>query len=239
LENKRYVISYVEKFQKDIASKVQNNITNEFVIKKSNTNAYQLDKEIHKVVINNKVKSLMSNYVSKRLTVLLAIEKVLSNPGNKTPGIDNILYKKCKTRKDITYLNNSKITYINASVLALELDYSFLKDYNPFPVKRVFIEKYSGKLRSLGILTLKDRVIQELFRLVIDPAIDVISDHNSFGFRKGRSCHQALGLTGSCLHRNSNNQIILDITPFFDEISYDFILDNFPMPTGFENILNK
>jgi len=48
-------------------------------------------------------------------------------------------------------------------------------------------------MRSLGILTIKDRIIQNLYAMFLDPIVETTSDPNSFGFRKGRSAHHALG----------------------------------------------
>jgi RNA-directed DNA polymerase len=66
-----------------------------------------------------------------------------------------------------------------------------------------------------------DRVVQEMFRLVLDPAIESISDPLSFGFRKMRSAHQALGFIARVLHKTNKSYIYdADIENFFGTIDH-------------------
>lgn len=176
--------------------------------------------------INNNIKIIMKEYVSSLPLAIMAIHNVLTNAGAKTPGIDNITIKTDKEKIDL--LN--------------DLSYKGLQNYKPSPVRRVTIyEPLKKKNRPLGIPTIKDRCVQELFRLVLDPAIDVISDTESYGFRKYRNCHMALGRLQASLKRNPSNMIVIDadIKSFFDTIDHNWISKNFPFPSKYEFILDS
>jgi len=67
------------------------------------------------------------------------------------------------------------------------------KNFNKIPVKRIMIPKAGGKLRPLGIPTIKDRCLQQLIGLVLEPLVEMNSDPHSFGFRKYRNAKNAVG----------------------------------------------
>jgi RNA-directed DNA polymerase len=186
-------------------------------------------------VVESNLKNLMRSYVSKVFLVTYAVNYVLANRGDKIAGIDGICYE--RSRKGRTSKG-----FQNAASLVLKINYKFLKTYKCKPIKRVYILKRdSSKLSLLGIPTLLDRSVQKVFQLVIDPAIDVFSDPNSYGFRKHRSAHQAISAVASLLAKASENTVIvqLDIERFFDKVDHKWIQTNFPMPTGFEHVLKS
>jgi len=209
-----FIESWVASMQLEIASKAEKSTT---------------------FVVESNLKNLMRSYVSKIFLVTYAVNHVLANKGGSTAGIDGIRYERSRNGKP------SK-GFQNAASLVLRINYKFLKTYKCKPVKRVYIPKRdSFKLRPLGIPTLLDRSVQKMFQLVIDPAIDVFSDPNSYGFRKHRSAHQAIGAVANRLAKASENMVVvqLDIEKFFDKIDHKWIQTNFPMPTGFEHVLKS
>lgn len=166
--------------------------------------------------------------VKSRFFIVHAIKEVWTNTGSKTPGSDNIIMS-----EEV------------AIQLAKEINYKFLKLYKAESIRRVYIPKSNNKMRPFGIPTIKDRVIQELFRSLLDPIIEVTSDPNSYGFRKGRNCHMAIGALSQALRTCSstiNGEVIiidLDIKGFFDNISKQWILNNFPFPSEYKHVLEE
>mmetsp|Transcript_11895 Transcript_11895/g.22892 ORF Transcript_11895/g.22892 Transcript_11895/m.22892 type:complete len:798 (-) Transcript_11895:108-2501(-) len=167
---------------------------------------------------------------------VMAIETVYRSSGNLTAGVDD---QKLKRENLISYLN--------------VLRHNKLKFYKPDPVKRVFIPKGKGPdFRPLGIPTIKDRIVQTLFVQVLEPVVDQHADLYSFGFRKGRNAHQAIGYLSKLLaykpkslKKNSNKRyfvhskfvINIDVKQFFDKVSHEWLLQNYPFPIKFNHIL--
>jgi RNA-directed DNA polymerase len=170
---------------------------------------------------------------------VFAIESVYRSEGNLTPGIDNLILK----RKDL-------VNYLEI------LKYSNLKHYNSDPIRRIDLPKGKTDKKSIGIPTIKDRIVQTLFVQVIEPIIDVHADTFSFGFRKGRNPHQAIGKLTQFLQtkptykRNTDNDkrryfahskyiINIEIEKFFAKVNHDWLIKNYPFPYKFINILKS
>lgn len=102
------------------------------------------------------------------------------------------------------------------------------KKYRSKPLKRVIIPKPKGGTRSLGIPTLKDRAIQAVYHMAVDPIVEQQSDPNSFGFRKERSTQDAIIHFRNYMDKDRSPRWVLeaDITKCFDRISHDFLMAN-------------
>jgi len=142
--------------------------------------------------------------------VLIAIDNIKRNKGSSSiPGVDR------KTLKTI----DDALEYVNL------IDYKYLQKYRASNIRRIYISKSSGVQRPLGIPTISDRIVQELFRLILDPIIDSNSGPNSYRFRKGRNYVKSLGVLSTFMRQGLyyNNKTILDfdIFSFFNSINKD------------------
>jgi RNA-directed DNA polymerase len=108
------------------------------------------------------------------------LNTVLSNSGSNTPGIDGI------SKRQIDAKENGR------KMLVEQLRKELLSgDYRSYPVKRVYIPKVNGKMRPLGIATIRDRAVQATVKMVLEPIYESVFHSFSWGFRPLRSTHHA------------------------------------------------
>ena len=142
----------------------------------------------------------------------IAVKRVITNKGKRTPGIDGELWK----------TDAEKMKAVN------ELN---CQTYHAKPLKRIYIEKF-GKTekRPLGIPTMRDRAMQALQLLALEPVAETTADRISFGFRKYRSPEDAREYAFRILSRKDSPQWILegDIKSCFDKISHEWMMEHIP-----------
>lgn len=158
------------------------------------------------------VKQLQRMLVKSFSARAIAVRKVTENRGKKTPGVDGEIWNTPKLKWEaIQNLNR--------------------KGYKPMPLRRVFIPKANGKTRPLGIPVMRDRAMQALYLLALEPVSETTADRNSYGFRPNRSCADAIEQCFVNLSRKASAQWVLegDIKGCFDYISHDWLIENIPM----------
>ena len=146
---------------------------------------------------------------------LMAYAKLYANKGAMTKGVD-----------PVDTVDGMSLARIDTIISKLQAGI-----YQWQSVRRVHIDKKNGKKRPLSIPIMKDRAMQALFKLALEPVAETTADPNSYGFRPFRSCADAIGQCFICLGKSYSPKWVLegDIKACFDEISHQWLLDNIPM----------
>jgi RNA-directed DNA polymerase len=141
-------------------------------------------------------------------TLALAWTKVQANKG--AAGVDGQSVDRFAAKAD---------EYLSELSTALRED-----SYRPQAVKRVEIPKGDGRTRPLGIPTVKDRIVQQAVRLVIEPIFESGFCDGSYGFRPERGCHDALREVDRLLKEGYTHVVDADLQSYFDTIPHDRLM---------------
>ena len=136
----------------------------------------KLQMRIAKAVKENrvgKIKSLQWTLTHSFYAKAIAVKRVTENKGKRTPGVDGVCW----------ISNEDKFN----AIFTLQR-----RGYQPQPLRRIYIPKKNGKLRPLGIPSFRDKLLQEVVRMILEAIYEPVFDSHSHGFRPGKSCHTAL-----------------------------------------------
>ena len=182
--------------------------------RKANQNVRRLQARIVKAIQEGrwgKVKTLQRLLTRSFSAKALAVKRVTENQGKNTAGVDGQTWN--TSLKKAAAINSLR-----------------QHGYRPQPLRRTYIPKGNGKMRPLGIPTMRDRAMQALYLLALEPIAETTGDLNSYGFRTARSTADAIGQCFNALNRRCSAQWILegDIKACFDRISHDWLMANIP-----------
>jgi RNA-directed DNA polymerase len=160
-----------------------------------------------------KVKALQRLLTHSFSGKALAVRRVTENTGQRTPGVDGETWN----------TPEQKMTGIGRLRQ---------RGYQPLPLRRVYIPKSSGNsLRPLSIPTMRDRAMQALYLLALDPVAETTADPNSYGFRRARSTADAIEACFIALCNSNRAEWVLegDIRSCFDQISHTWLVAHIPL----------
>jgi RNA-directed DNA polymerase len=175
--------------------------------------------------IQNLQKLIIHSYANRYVSIY-RITKI--NPGKITAGTDQEIVITDEQRDQcLSWLE--RINFIN---------------YQPPPILRRYIPKRNGKLRPLGIPTIRDRIVQCLISNSLEPQWEALFNYRSCGFRPNKGCHDAITLIQQKIKRCQNKNWCYaiwdaDIKGFFDNVSHQAILKRLELTPFYKNIIQK
>ena len=159
--------------------------------------------------------------VVERGNLMLAYQRVVANKG--AAGVDQLAVPELKA-----HLQQHWPT-IRAKLLA--------GTYQPQPVRRVDIPKPQGGVRTLGIPTVVDRLIQQALHQVLQPMFEPTFSAGSYGFRPGRNAHQALRQARQYVAQGKRWVVDMDLEKFFDRVNHDLLMSKLAVKIGDARVL--
>jgi len=176
------------------------------------------------------------------------LERVMKRPGPEVDLLESILnqanmmkaWKRVRANKGAPGIDGMTIAEFPAFAREqwLEVRTAIEKGcYLPQPVKRVEIPKPDGGSRPLGIPTVIDRVIQQAIAQVLVPICDPTFSESSFGFRPGRSAHDAVYSVRDTIKKGYKVAVDVDLSSFFDTVNHDVLMQRLSRHVGDKRVL--
>lgn len=163
-----------------------------------------------------KVRMLQKTLLRSTANKLLSVRRVTQdNQGKKTAGVDGV--------KSLT--PKQRIELVKTLRVKGKAD----------PTRRVWIPKPNGEQRPLGIPVMYDRAVQNIVKNIIEPEWEARFEGNSYGFRAGRSCHDAISQIKKCIQHKAKYVLDADIAKCFDRINHEKLLDKL----GYSGIIRR
>ena len=156
---------------------------------------------------NNHTKGLrLYEIITSKENIQLAYRNIKTNKGSRTKGTDGLAIEDYKYEDTNSFVNEIRKT---------------LEHYKPQTVKRVEIPKPNGKKRPLGIPTMRDRLIQQMFKQVLEPICEAKFYNHSYGFRPNRSVENAMARCQQLINLSGKRYLVdIDIEGFFDNVNH-------------------
>jgi RNA-directed DNA polymerase len=156
-----------------------------------------------------RVRSLQKLMLRSRANTLASVRRVTQiNTGKRTAGVDKVLVKTPAARGKLVD------------------DLSTYQPWNARPARRIYIPKANGKLRPLGIPVVRDRCFQAIVKNALEPEWEARFETTSYGFRPGRSAHDAIAKIFNICRPTTRKKWVVDadIKGCFDNIDHEFLL---------------
>lgn len=148
--------------------------------------------------------------ITQRENILLAYRNIKKNKGSYTPGIDG------KTIADVEKLNENEF---------LKIIRNKFKNYKPKNVKIIEIPKANGKMRSVGIPSIYDRIVQQCILQILEPICEAKFYDKSCGFRPNRSTEHAIAITMKMMQQSKLSFVVdIDIENFYNNVNHSKLI---------------
>jgi group II intron reverse transcriptase/maturase len=149
--------------------------------------------------------------ILQKENILLAYRNIKANTGSKTKGTDTMTIEDFKVMEVDEFIETTRYK---------------IQNYKADTIRRVYIDKANGVgKRPLGIPTMWDRLIQQMFKQILDPIVEAKFHNHSYGFRTNRDCQHAMARSQFLINKVKLHYVVdVDIKSFFDEVNHHKLL---------------